>query len=82
MADKQPDETVAGTPLAADEGDRLSVADHLLYAQQIYGQPSWVLEGVFQANGLDTTKNHAVSKIKKMLADHLAQPDKRYEEKR
>lgn len=75
----EPDEVIADTPVAAEDSDRLSLADHLTYSQQLYGQPDWVMRGVFAHAKLDPMKNHSKAVVDRALSDMLGQTDKRYE---
>jgi len=69
-------------PTTSPPEEELSLADHRMYSQQLYGKPAWVLEGVFAASQLDPAKDHTVATVKKALDDMLATPDKRYEGKK
>jgi hypothetical protein len=71
---------LSDTPVAAEEGDRLSLSDHLDYAQQLYGQPRWVIEAVITHYKLDPLKNHAKGVVKKHLDEMMANKDTRYGE--
>jgi hypothetical protein len=63
-----------------DTGEAYYVSDHKLYAQQLYGQPSYLIDSAVEFAKLDPNEKHTRSTIDAALKAVLQTPDKRFEE--
>lgn len=55
-----------------------SYSDHILYAQSMYQQPSWVVEGAFGPGGLDRNVKHTPAAVTTYLSQMMQQPDAQF----
>jgi hypothetical protein len=63
-----------------EEESSLALADHLTYAEAMYGQPSWVLEGAIQNAGFTQENTYTRAQVQEALDDMLGQKDRRFQE--
>jgi len=85
---ENPQDSGAGTPptpteQAADATQQqvqqvqqpLSYADHVLYAQALYAQPSWVVSAVFESGSLDPSTTHLQAEVQQAIDVMMRTPD-------
>jgi len=53
----------------------LSYADHVLYAQALYEQPSWVVSAVFESGALDPSTTHLQAEVQQAIDVMMRNPD-------
>lgn len=53
--------------------------DHILYAQALYQQPSWVVESVFGPGGLDPAVKTTPATVQTYITQMMQTPDKSFE---
>ena len=57
----------------------LSASDHIVYANALYQQPSWVVESVFVAGNLDRNQMHTQAEVQGAIDAMMATPDTSFE---
>jgi hypothetical protein len=72
--------TSGGGTTPPDTGESYYIADHKLYAQQLYGQPSYLIDSAVEFAKLDPNEKHNRATIDAALKAVLRTPDKRFEE--
>jgi hypothetical protein len=53
----------------------LGYADHTLYAQALYQQPSWVVAAVFTSGKLDQTQKYLPTAVQSAINEMMMVPD-------
>jgi hypothetical protein len=85
---ENPQDTGAGTPptpteqqaaqtqqQTAEVTQPLGYADHVLYAQALYQQPSWVVAAVFTSGKLDQSQTYLPTAVQSAINEMMMVPD-------
>jgi hypothetical protein len=80
--ENQPQEPAPTHTPPPDTGESYFLADHKLYAQQLYGHPGYLIDSAVEYAKLDPNGKHSRATLEAALKAVLAQPDKRFEEEK
>jgi hypothetical protein len=61
------------------ESTEFAYSDHILYSNQLYSQPSWVIEAAFASGTLDPNQKYTKAQVEQSLNTMMQTPDSQFE---